>query len=480
MKYPKYKYVFAFLDWLTIIAAFIVALKLQTRYTIDVFKSQFPYIIPEIWIFMGYAAFFILILQHNNLYKINVVLSVADQITRLAKSVAYSVAGLVILSFFTRSPIVVNSRLAILFFSITSFIFLSGGRLVLYRIGLFLLSRSNLYNRYVLIIGAGKSGRLLAANLSEKNPYGLKIIGFLDDLHAIGSPIYRGYKVIGNLDNIEAVTEKYAIDEIIVCVDNASHEQLIEILERCQKTNSLIKIASPLYDIIPASMFTERYGNIPIIGVAQSGPGPIQETYKRIFDVVFASIGLIILIPLFIIIVIVIKFDSAGPVFYRQIRIGKNGKHFNFYKFRSMYVGSDDDITRKQNATLFIQNKKHIGSGSTKIVDEAKITRVGRILRKTSIDELPQLLNVLKGDMSIVGPRPCLPYEWDHYEEWHKKRLSVIPGCTGIWQVSGRSTVGFEDMVILDLYYIQNISPLLDFQLILKTIPVMVLGKGAK
>jgi undecaprenyl-phosphate galactose phosphotransferase len=145
-----------------------------------------------------------------------------------------------------------------------------------------------------------------------------------------------------------------------------------------------------------------------------------------------------------------------------------------------MIVGSDDDEARKKNAQQFIQIKKRIGEGSTKIVDESKITGIGRILRKTSIDELPQLFNVLMGDMSLVGPRPCLPYEWEHYEEWHKKRLSVIPGCTGVWQVSGRSSVGFEDMVILDLYYIQNSSLLLDLQLILKTIPVMIFGRGAK
>jgi lipopolysaccharide/colanic/teichoic acid biosynthesis glycosyltransferase len=126
-----------------------------------------------------------------------------------------------------------------------------------------------------------------------------------------------------------------------------------------------------------------------------------------------------------------------------------------------------------------IRNKKP-SEGSTKIVNESRVTSVGRFLRKTSLDELPQLFNVLKGDMSLVGPRPCLPYEWDHYEEWHKRRLSVIPGCTGVWQVSGRSAVGFDDMVILDLYYIQNTSLFLDLQLIFKTIPVMVFGRGGK
>ncbi|MBS4027500.1 MAG: sugar transferase, partial [Ignavibacteriales bacterium] len=158
--------------------------------------------------------------------------------------------------------------------------------------------------------------------------------------------------------------------------------------------------------------------------------------------------------------------------------IGKNGEPFTFYKFRSMVVGTDSDESRKHKVVQFIRSESTT-DGHTKIVDKSKITRVGQFIRKSSIDELPQLLNVLKGDMSLVGPRPCLPYEWEHYEEWHKKRLSVLPGCTGVWQVSGRSAVGFDDMVILDFYYIQNISPLLDVQLILRTFPVMLFGRGA-
>jgi lipopolysaccharide/colanic/teichoic acid biosynthesis glycosyltransferase len=148
-----------------------------------------------------------------------------------------------------------------------------------------------------------------------------------------------------------------------------------------------------------------------------------------------------------------------------------------------MQVGSDQDEARKKTVVQFIHTKGKVKPSekvSTKIVNEARVTRIGRWLRKTSLDELPQLFNVLKGDMSLVGPRPCLPYEWESYEEWHKRRLMVTPGCTGMWQVAGRSVVGFEDMVILDLYYIQNASVLLDFRLLLKTLPVMLFGTGAK
>jgi lipopolysaccharide/colanic/teichoic acid biosynthesis glycosyltransferase len=181
-----------------------------------------------------------------------------------------------------------------------------------------------------------------------------------------------------------------------------------------------------------------------------------------------------------VIIGIIIKLTSKGPIFYSHTRIGKDGKPFNFYKFRSMKVGSDQDKDRINSVTQFIKGNPQNGNGNTKIVNEKMITPIGRFLRKTSLDELPQLFNVLIGDMSLVGPRPCLPYEYAAYDEWHKRRLSVLPGCTGLWQVSGRSETDFDEMVVLDLYYIGNISPILDIQLILKTIPVMVFGRGAK
>jgi undecaprenyl-phosphate galactose phosphotransferase len=312
-----------------------------------------------------------------------------------------------------------------------------------------------------------------------KNPYGARILGFLDNLHPVGAPIFQGLRVIGKIEDIAQLYSRYAIDEIIVCVENVTSEELLAILERCQQTKAQVKIASPLYDIVPSFRFTERYGEIPLVGLSPVPPGAMREFYKRLFDVAFAAIGVIVFLPVFVAIAIAIKLDSPGPIFYRQVRIGKNGIPFTFFKFRSMYKGSDDE-NYKNKLIQFIRNQQPHGNGSMKVVDETRITPVGRFIRKTSLDELPQLFNVIRGDMSLVGPRPCLPYEWENYEEWHKKRLNIIPGCTGVWQVSGRNLVGFNDMVVLDFYYIQNASLFLDIQLIFKTIPVMLFGKGGK
>jgi lipopolysaccharide/colanic/teichoic acid biosynthesis glycosyltransferase len=199
---------------------------------------------------------------------------------------------------------------------------------------------------------------------------------------------------------------------------------------------------------------------------------------KSIFDKVASFIGLILLSPFMTIISILIKISSPGPVFYKHERIGKDGKPFMFYKFRTMnIIENDDDTERKKMMINFMKGMESNGPNK-KVINPKRVTRIGKFLRKTSLDELPQLLNVLKGDMSLVGPRPCLPYEYENLENWQKRRFTILPGCTGMWQVTGRSEVTFQESVVLDLYYINNLSPWLDLQLLIKTIPVMLFGKG--
>ena len=169
------------------------------------------------------------------------------------------------------------------------------------------------------------------------------------------------------------------------------------------------------------------------------------------------------------------RLRSPGPIFFRQERVGQGGRYFKLYKFRTMHVRAETNSHATHFAELMRSNRpmqKMDASGDTRMIP------TGRWLRAAGLDELPQIINVLRGEMSLVGPRPCLPYEWEQYDEWHRRRFSVIPGCTGLWQVSGRSAVNFNDMVILDLFYIDNMSPLLDLKIIFRTIPVMLLAKG--
>ena len=194
---------------------------------------------------------------------------------------------------------------------------------------------------------------------------------------------------------------------------------------------------------------------------------------KRYMDILLSIIGLLLLVPLFVIVAVLIKLeDPESPVFFKQMRVGKDGKMFNMYKFRSM-------VSNAEGLLKFLIDQNETSGALFKMKDDPRITKIGRFIRKTSIDELPQLWNVLKGEMSLVGPRPPLPREVESYTDYHKQRLSVVPGCTGLWQVSVRSSVGFEEMVELDLHYIQNRHFFYDIKLICKTIIIIFYPNNA-
>ena len=204
-----------------------------------------------------------------------------------------------------------------------------------------------------------------------------------------------------------------------------------------------------------------------------------ERALKRVFDIAFSLAVLVIGSPVFLLIAFLVKTSSPGPVLFRQTRLGLDGEPFDFYKFRSMRHNNDDTAHRDFCAEFINGASAEERDKVFKMVADPRITRIGGFLRRTSLDELPQFWNVLKGEMSVVGPRPPIAYEFEHYQDWHKDRLRVKPGLTGLWQVSGRSQVGFDEMVMLDLHYISRWSFLLDLRIIARTIPVMVRGDGA-
>jgi len=482
-KRPAYSYILFVLDWLTLIAALGIAILLRGREFAGEFKLVGAPLEWETIFLCLFAAAATLIFQYMGLYRVNVFITVADQTVRILKSLFFTILALALLSFFIRATWILDSRLAMVYFTVVSVVLLVGGRVIVFRNIFLWLSRRKVFHRNALIVGAGENGKNLAINLFLNDHLGLNLVGFLDDELPLGKVVFNRSKVLGRIAELREIVKVFAVEEIIVSLENVDHTRLINVLGIATTTETAVKISSPLYDVVPARLFIEKYGNLPVVGISHFSPSPLLEVYKRVFDSLVAGIGLLFLSPVFATIAMAVRLDSRGPVFFSQTRIGKNGKPFKFYKFRSMRVGSDQDKDREKSYVEFIRSKQKVDpkkNHNVKIVNESRVTRVGRFLRKSSLDELPQLFNVLRGDMSLVGPRPCLPYEWDHYEEWHKRRLSVMPGCTGMWQVAGRSVVGFEDMVVLDLYYIQNASALLDFGLLLKTLPVMLFGSGAK
>jgi len=233
--------------------------------------------------------------------------------------------------------------------------------------------------------------------------------------------------------------------------------------------------------IIGMKLYIDNFCGLPMIRLCSQKNSWVFNKIKHGLDALITLLLFLLLLPLFMVIGISIKLSSPGPVFYRAKAIGKNGKQFIMYKFRSMKVENGCDV-HKNYVTKLIKGEIR-GEGDEgqafKITDDPRITFVGKLLRKFSLDELPQLINVLKGDMSLVGPRPCLPYEFEVYKDWHKKRLSIRPGISGLWQIAGRSAVTFEDMVMLDLYYIYNRSVLMDMNVLYETFFAVVSKRGA-
>jgi len=475
---PRYKIFLAIADFLLVlfslaIALFFVSVRRETGFGDIILNS------PQlIFIFLLISFSFVVIFQANNLYKINIFMANTTQFNAIIKSLSYGTIFSLLLTFFLKLPHLFDSRLFFIAFLFTSGLFFIAFRIYLLKLIFKKLAGGKFFHRNLLIIGAGKAAKLFAAKLFVEEHSGTELIGFIDDNIPKGMEVINETKILGGTSDISAITKNYNIDEIIIAIDNISYERLLEIIDYCNKNFVTVKISSELFEIIPQKVITEQYSGIPVINASPQINSKVSLVFKRAFDFVGSIIGLVILSPLFIIIAVIIKLTSKGPILFIQQRVGKDGKVFDFYKFRSMRGSEEDDVLRKKKMLEFMKSENV--QGDVKVINDLRVTWIGKIIRKLSIDELPQLINVVKGDMSLVGPRPALLYEYENFYEWQKRRFEVLPGCTGVWQVYGRGNVSFKDSVLLDLYYINNMSPWLDLQLVLKTIPVMILGRGGK
>jgi undecaprenyl-phosphate galactose phosphotransferase len=476
-KVPKYKLYFAVFDLFVLSSAFVLsAYFVRYNKNLDIFNF-FKISYPILILFLIAAAFFIFIFQINNLYKINVIFNRAAHLTAVIKSLYYGTLNIVVISHLVKSSEVLDSRLIIFMFVVMVIPILYLLRVEVGR--RILLQYKQQFNTNVLIIGDGTTGKLLATKLLFENPEGINILGFVVK-NEIKEKKLNGIEVLGTLDNIKEIHRQFEVDEIIIAIDDIKYEKLLEILDICNNLNATVKLTSELFEIVTKKVSTEKYAGIPVLNVSPHYSNNLSFRLKRIVDILLSSIGLILLSPIFLIVGLLVKLSSEGPIFYKQLRVGKNGKVFNFYKFRSMTIDESGEESRRQQMIEFIRNNNNIDEHDNKIVNTNRITWIGKIIRRLSIDELPQLINVIRGEMSLVGPRPSLPYEFDNFDTWQKRRVSVLPGCTGVWQVWGRSSVSYKDSVVLDLYYINNMSPWFDLQLLFQTIPVMLTARGAK
>jgi exopolysaccharide biosynthesis polyprenyl glycosylphosphotransferase len=341
--------------------------------------------------------------------------------------------------------------------------------------------KKNIFRRKVLIVGCDQTGMAVYRNLKKDEFNEFDVVGFLDDYKPVGYGVTGSYQNLGKLRELKNICQVRRIDEIIIAIDNTPYERLITIVESCLKACNIVRIHSNFLEVVAKKIKVEYYSNIPVMMLSQYEINSWNWRIKYLTDRILAGVLIILIAPLLIFISIAIKLSSEGPVIYRQTRIGKGGQPFQFYKFRSMYINNDD--TEHENFVREVWFNQRRGNRQKditvyRITNDPRVFPFGRLIRKTSLDELPQLFNVLKGDMSLVGPRPCMPFEWDMYKNWHKNRLNIRPGCTGLWQATGRATVSFEEMVILDLYYISNMTLWFDLKILVMTIPVIFLAKG--
>ena len=304
---------------------------------------------------------------------------------------------------------------------------------------------------------------------------------------AVGAPDECGFEVsvpkscLGTLNELPNIVSENNINEIIVTDENIDKRSLVSLLDYCTSEGINVWFPPKLMTIIDMKLYIDNFCGIPMIRLCSQRNNWLFAKAKHGFDALITLPIFILQLPIFMFICALIKLDSKGPVFYQAKSVGKNGNFFSMLKFRSMRINNDSEI-HKDYVTKLIKgkiNSKNNKDQPLKITNDPRVTRVGKFLRKFSLDELPQLINVLKGDMSIVGPRPCLPYEYEIYKDWHKKRTSVRPGITGLWQVTGRSEVSFEDMILLDLYYIYNKNFMMDLSIMYETIFVVLGKKGA-
>ncbi len=364
------------------------------------------------------------------------------------------------------------SRLLFVYFVIVNLLAIYLHRAVLRGVFRWLVGPRQQDVENVLIIGAGKVGRQLATQLQQEKWTGLTVIGFLDNDATKQHRSFSGVPVLGRAADVLSVVRGYHVDEVIFALPLRAHRALENMVLSLQSFPVRVHVVPDYFDLTFFRATVENYGGIPLIGLRDPAIDGFNRLVKRVFDLVVGGATLIVVFPLMLLIALLVKVTSPGPVIFQQQRVGENGRIFTMYKFRSMVANAEtlqEQFTGVTKAGAILHKKR----------DDPRITTVGRFLRHTSLDELPQLFNVLKGNMSLVGPRPELPSLVEKYEAWQHKRFAVPPGITGWWQINGRSDHPMQLHTEDDLYYIQHYSPLLDAQILWRTIGVVLKGKGA-
>jgi exopolysaccharide biosynthesis polyprenyl glycosylphosphotransferase len=332
----------------------------------------------------------------------------------------------------------------------------------------------------VLLIGDSIVAKhLIAKSLEDGTRY--TVIGILDDELEINSAVHNHVRVLGRIADLKDIIQRTDAKSVIVTTSKVDQEGLLQLLDICLAANIEWQIVPSAYELMLDRVTMDVLAGVPLLGMRRSNIRGANRLLKRVMDVVVAGIAVVLLSPLMAMVSILIRFTSKGPVFFSQDRVGEKGEVFRFLKFRTMHVNNDPSIHQEYVKKWIEGNAAHDADAKGalyKIRRDPRIIPIGHFLRKYSIDELPQLLNVLRGDMSLIGPRPPIPYEVEVYREWHRRRFEGPPGITGLWQVSGRNRLSFEEMVKLDIEYLENWSLARDLKILWRTMGVVLFDRA--
>jgi exopolysaccharide biosynthesis polyprenyl glycosylphosphotransferase len=426
---------------------------------------------------------------YRGLYRVRGEYSFSEDVINIFKAISIGSLLVTVIAFFYRGGFAYSafsySRLVFIFYYLLGLVVF-----IAYRAAFRALQTS--YRRRhlnvipILIVGSNGVAEMCINEIADDPKLGRKVVGLVtpDGSQPKGKAL-SGWPTLGSYDQMHRFIRQHNIREVLITDPSIRPELLFDTMVKCGRgCRVTFRVVPNLLNCIPRKTYVEQLGAVPMVRLFEEPLSASARVIKRSIDVIVSSLLLIFSAPLWLFIAIAIKLGSRGPVFYRQERVGMDGHIFLLYKFRSMRNDEEVDKAHREYMARQIrrQGDSNLGTADNpnyKFINGDRITRTGRFLRRFSLDELPQIFNVFKGEMSLVGPRPPIPYEVECYETWHRKRLDVKPGLTGMWQVSGRYHLSFDQMVKLDIYYIENWSLWLDLKIILKTLPALFMREGS-
>ena len=406
----------------------------------------------------------------NGLYQRRHLLGGTHEYALVFRAVSIGILTVIVIGFLEPNFILARGWLMVAW--LLTFLLVSLGRFWLRRL-VYTLRRRGYFLTPAILIGVNEEARSLVQQLASWQTSGLHVVGFVDDHFELDAPVYHHLRVLGRVTDLQNLIREHGVEEMILATSAFSRKEIVTIFKRYGFLDGInLRLSSGLFEVVTTGLQVKEVGSVPLVRINQLRMSGVERILKLVIDYAITIPALIFLLPLFILITLALKLDSPGPLIYRRRVMGLHGREFDAYKFRTMHVNGHEVLSRYPELQAELE-RNH------KLKADPRVTRVGRFLRKLSLDELPQFFNVLKRDMSLVGPRIISPGEMPEYDQWDTNLLTVYPGITGLWQINGRSNTSYEERVRLDMYYIRNWTIWLDLQILMQTLPAVLRGEGA-